>query len=125
MRNEAIFFLESMGFMLENMDYRKLPDEEKKKIMSSLPPFLDDLSDLGEDKKTQEETEDDEEMEVVVEEVEENYDTIPEYSETSVSTTSESDSKSYNADDFDFDVIKDTIENDRNFKMFLLFLSGF
>ena len=36
MRNDAIFFLESMGFMLENMDFRKLPDEEKDRIIKKL-----------------------------------------------------------------------------------------
>ena len=128
MRNEAIFFLESMGFMLENMDYRKLPDEEKNKIINSLPPFLDDLSELGEKKNNEDESgedEDEEDLEVVVEEVEENYDTIPEYSETTVSTAAESKKSSYNPNEIDYDVIKETIENDRSFKMFLLFLSGF
>ena len=124
MRNEAIFFLESMGFMLENMDFRKLAGEEKTRILNSLPPFLEDLSVLEENKSSSNVStdEDDDEVEVVVEEVEGNYDTIPEYSETDVSVSSGS---GYKIDNIDYDNIKETIDNDRNFKMFLLFLAGF
>ncbi len=74
MRNDAIFFLESMGFMLENMDFRKLPDEEKDRIIKTLPLFVADLSQLAEDKKGEEENDpgdESDEAEIVVEEREE------------------------------------------------------
>jgi len=37
---EALDFLESMGFMMEDLDYREINSDEKLTLLKTLPPFL-------------------------------------------------------------------------------------
>lgn len=37
--DEAFAFVESMGFMVDNMNFRSLPPERQAELLSALPPF--------------------------------------------------------------------------------------
>lgn len=38
--NEALGFVESMGFMMDNLNFPNLPPEQKEELIRSLPPFV-------------------------------------------------------------------------------------
>lgn len=40
---EALQFVESMGFMVDNLNFRKLPPEQQQALIQGLPIFYDDL----------------------------------------------------------------------------------
>jgi hypothetical protein len=37
---DAVGFVESMGFMLDNLNYRSLPPDQQDNLIATLPPFL-------------------------------------------------------------------------------------
>jgi hypothetical protein len=37
---DAVGFVESMGFMLDNLNYRALPADQQDNLLATLPPFL-------------------------------------------------------------------------------------
>jgi hypothetical protein len=39
---DAVAFVESMGFMLDNLNFRNLPPEQQDEMLKTLPPFLPD-----------------------------------------------------------------------------------
>jgi len=41
--DEALAFLESMGFMVDNMNFRALPVERQNELLQNLPPFRREL----------------------------------------------------------------------------------
>ena len=44
---DAIGFVESMGFMLDNLNFRGLPPDQQDELLKSLPPFLADVKAAG------------------------------------------------------------------------------
>ena len=40
---EALGFVESMGFMVDNLNFRKLPSEQQTELMTEIPCFQADL----------------------------------------------------------------------------------
>ncbi len=45
--NEALAFVESMGFMMDNMNFRSLPPDEQEAMLRSLPVFQKDPRSAG------------------------------------------------------------------------------
>ena len=47
MELEALQFVESMGFMVDNLNFRNLPIDQRDELMQHLPPFHDDLNEFA------------------------------------------------------------------------------
>ncbi len=120
-RDQGLYFLESMGFIMENTDFRKLPDTEKINLMNSLPPFHPDLTRFAARKKKEEEETSEEEEEVEVEILEEDLETIHEFSEVEAEVIPINDT----SPELSPEMIQNALKNDRNLRIFFLFLAGF
>ncbi len=59
---EALQFVESMGFMVDNLNFRNLPDDQRNELMQRLPLFHEDLVEFARKMKTDggQDTEDEE-----------------------------------------------------------------
>ena len=124
-RNQGLYFLESMGFIMENTDFRKLPEKEKVSLMESLPPFHPDLSKFAPKKTTAAEEEDEEEaieVEVLEEDLEtiHELDTINEFQGTTGSPTQQA----IEEEKLTPEMIQQAMEKNRNLRIFFLFLAG-
>ncbi|GEM_PF-6108889 len=116
-RDQGLYFLESMGFIMENTDFRKLPSAEKVNLMNSLPPFHADLSKFQ--KKSEKEEEENEEGEVVeVEVLEDELETIHE-------VTDEQPQIVRPPQTLTPENIELAMKKNRVIRVFLLFLAGF
>ncbi len=121
-RDDGLYFLESMGFLMENTDFRKLPEMERIKLMESMPPFHLDLSKFFEKGEKKEEAENDE---VDVEVLEENLETIHEISEITEASKEKIEKRKLSGVELSPDMVKEKMDKDRNLRVFLLFLAGF
>lgn len=120
-RDQGLYFLESMGFIMENTDFRKLPDKEKINLMNSIPPFHPDLSKFA-PKKEKKEAEDEEEGEIEVEVLEEDLETIHEIGEEEIAEVIPLEDTKPSLTP---EMIQNALKNDRNLRIFFLFLAGF
>lgn len=51
---EAMGFCESMGFMMDNLNFGALPPDKRGELLQTLPPFLSDLANLQNGKEPEE-----------------------------------------------------------------------
>ena len=120
-RDQGLYFIESMGFIMENTDFRKLPDSEKLKLIESLPPFHLDLSKFKKSSKKEENNQEDDEDVVEVEVLEEDLETIHEFPEEPRGIVAEEEQEKRLLSP---EMLKEAMEKDRNLKIFFLFLAG-
>src|SRR4051812_38696678 len=45
-QEEAMSFCESMGFMMDNVNFPTLPPDKRGELLTTLPPFIQDLASL-------------------------------------------------------------------------------
>ncbi len=70
-KDSALEFVESMGFLMEDLAFENLSEKEKEDLMNTLPLFIKDLSVIKETEEEKEETVSLDEVEVVLPEKEE------------------------------------------------------
>ncbi len=117
-RDQGLYFLESMGFIMENTDFRKLPDTEKINLMNSIPPFHPELSRFAPQKASKKEEEDEDEVEVEI--LEEDLETIHELGEEAEVIPIDESKPTLTPE-----AVQNALKNDRNLRIFFLFLAGF